>query len=105
MADHERRGLLGPLDLQALTIIAAAEHDQKAGATWADIEVKARDNPVLVRLVRHAEIYGREAALVQAVVFLADERQQRIQAEVERLQLAPAPPLLLCLDCPHRGKF
>ena len=74
---------------------AAAAQEQRAGATWETLVAAAADDPVLYRVVRHAEHYGREAALIQAVVFLAGERKKIIEIELDRLRRSPAAPIYL----------
>lgn len=87
----DRAGTLRLLD----AISSSAAHDEAAGATWATIEAQAIEDPLLYRVIMHAESYGREAALVQAVVFLAAERRRRVQDEIERLRRSPAPPAIV----------
>jgi len=79
---------------------AATIHDQQTGRTWQDVEDQAMEDPVLYRLVRHAAAYGREAALIQAVLFLASERRAVVAQEVDRISRSPAAPILVCCpDC------
>lgn len=57
--------------------------------TWADVEAAAETCPVLRNLVDvvRAGLLTREAALINIVLFLSQERARMVQLEIERRSL------------------
>lgn len=74
--------------------------DDKAAPTWDDILEGARDDAILYRTLAEAHIVGREAALLRAVLFLAEERRQRIAEDCDRaMRQAPGPIMVIIGKC------
>ncbi len=58
-------------------------------ANWEDVERAALFDPVLHHLVSHARRIGKRDALIATVLWLAKDRKELMDREVERRNASP----------------